>query len=47
MRGDGHALGTSGDRRVDLLDVTQVLVIGVITALGDHLALGGVVEIGE
>src|ERR1019366_3132469 len=47
MRGDRHSLRAPGDRRVDLLDVTKVLVFGVVTALRDHLALRRVVEIGE
>ena len=47
MRGDRHTFGPSRDRRVDLLDVAQVLVIGVIAAFRDHLTLRRVVEIGE
>src|SRR5580700_2393345 len=47
VRGDGHAVGAAGDGGVDLPDVTQVQVLGVLAAAGDLGALGRVVEVGE
>src|SRR5439155_14626613 len=47
VRGDGHARGLAGDRVIDLLDVAQVHVLGVLAASGDLGALGRVVEVGQ
>src|SRR6185369_5293458 len=47
VRGDGHVRGLAGDRVVDLLDVPQVHVLGVLAASGDLGALGRVVQVGQ
>src|SRR6266705_912024 len=43
--GDGHAIRPARQRGVDLADVAQVQVLGVVAALGHHPALLGVVEV--
>jgi hypothetical protein len=47
VRGDGQPGRAPGEGRVDLLDVAQVLVLGVVAALGQLLPLGRVVEVGQ
>jgi hypothetical protein len=47
VRGDGHPSGLGRERRVDLLDVPQVQVVGVLPALGDLRSLGRIVEVGQ
>jgi hypothetical protein len=47
MRGDGQPGRLVGQRRVDLADVAQVHVVGVLAAGGDLGPLGRVVEVGQ
>src|SRR5699024_12263004 len=42
-----HPLGPACQRLVHPPDVVLVLMLGVVTAGGQHLALPGVVEVGE
>jgi hypothetical protein len=46
VRGDPQARRPAGERGVDLLDVAQVLVLGVVAAGVEFGALVGVVEVG-
>jgi hypothetical protein len=45
--GDRHAGRLGGHRRVDLADVAQVLVLGVVAPPGEHCPLPGIVEVGQ
>jgi hypothetical protein len=45
--GDGHPGWLVLERGVDLADVAQVQVLGVLAAFADLGALGGVVEVGQ
>ena len=47
VRGHLQVRGPSGDRVVDLADVAQVQVLGVLAAPGDLSPLGRVVEVGQ
>src|SRR4051795_1697749 len=47
VRRDRHVVGAVLERLVDVADVELVLVLGVAAETRDHLALLGVVEVGE